>query len=73
MNQFSHTKKAVLLLGLIGALALNGCVVVPAHRYAARSEVTVGVYPPVGYVWFDGYWSRGYGRHWVPGHWGPRR
>jgi hypothetical protein len=68
MNSFSRIKKTVLLAALI-AITLSGCIVVPAHRYYGGGDVVVA--PPVGFVWFDGYWDHGYyGRHWVGGHWG---
>lgn len=68
--------------------SLTGCVVVPAHRYrgydagygAGYGAGYRGGYgyeggpPQAGYIWFEGVWeSRGGGRRWVPGHWGPRR
>jgi hypothetical protein len=64
-----------------GALALSGCVVVPADSYYGpgpaviaapppqRAEV-IGVAPYPGYVWIDGYWNwTGHRHEWVGGHW----
>ena len=68
MNTLNHIKKSVLLTGLLSIMTLSGCIVVPAHRYYGSGEVTV-VPPPIGFVWFDGYWGHDYyGRHWVGGH-----
>lgn len=72
MNTLNRIKKVTLLAGIVSALVLSGCVVAPAPRYAVRGQVTVA--PSVGFVWYDGYWSRGYhGRRWVPGYWGRPR
>jgi YXWGXW repeat-containing protein len=64
------------------AIAVTGCVVVPAqpHQYYVGTVVATapppprvevyGVAPGPDYVWLGGYWSWAGGRHeWVGGHW----
>lgn len=76
-------RRGALLAAAAGALALAGCVVVPAGEYyeaevdqpppAPRYEV-VPVAPAVGWLWIGGYWrwgGRGYA--WVPGYWSAPR
>jgi len=74
--------KSSLLLAVLMAGLLGGCVVAPApysHSYyggpvmvappAPRIEYP-GQPPVVGHVWINGFWNWGGGRHdWVPGHW----
>jgi hypothetical protein len=66
-------------LGL-AALALTGCVVVPARPYYEGPVVAVAPPPPqaevygaapvAGYIWIGGFWNWVGGRHvWVGGHW----
>ncbi len=74
-----------LLLVLAAApmvASLTGCVVVPAHRYYGYDRGYDGPYgagytevvPVTGTIWIEGYWdTRGGGRRWIPGHYGPRR
>jgi hypothetical protein len=64
------------------ALALTGCIVVPADPYygpvmvappVPRVEV-IGAAPYPGYFWTGGYWSWVGHRHvWVPGYWAAPR
>ncbi len=71
----------LLVITLLTALALGGCVFAePRGPYYASEVVTlappppreeiIGVAPAVGYVWIGGYWGWTGGRHeWVPGRW----
>lgn len=83
MTQLRSLRSA-LLLGIMLALPLSGCVVAPApYDVGATVRVgppapiveTVGVAPYPGYVWLGGYWNWTGERHvWVPGRWeAPRR
>jgi len=62
------------------AVALSGCVVVPARHHAAGPWVAVAppapyaevvpARPYAGSIWIQGYWGWHNDRHdWVPGHW----
>jgi len=73
-----------LALGLLVAVGITGCIIVPDRRpyvggvvMAApplpREEV-IGVAPAPGYIWLNGYWNWVGGRHvWVPGYWAAPR
>ncbi len=81
----SAPPRRTALLRTLAAVALgaavSGCVVAPARPVYADGEVVtvappapyyeaVGVAPAPGYVWLNGYWNWGGGRHvWVPGRW----
>jgi hypothetical protein len=84
----SDARHAAVVRGLaalaLGA-ALSGCVVAPVQpAYADGEAVAVappppqyeaaGVAPAPGYVWINGYWGWGGGRHvWTPGRWAAPR
>jgi hypothetical protein len=73
-------RMVALALAFAPAIAMVGCVVVPARPYYGGEVVEVappapqveyvGPPPVVGYLWLGGYWAWRGGRHeWVPGHW----
>jgi hypothetical protein len=88
MHSSRSLRRAVLVVAVVSAGALGGCVVVPARpAYGPAYETDVvtvappplryeayGPPPVVGSIWIGGYWGWRGGRHdWVPGHWaGPR-
>jgi hypothetical protein len=82
-----HQRKSLIataVFGLVIALALPACVVVPDQGHYVGGVVMVAP-PPVrvevagpppypGYFWVGGYWNWVGGRHvWVAGRWAPGR
>lgn len=71
-------RRGALLSAAAAALALTGCVVVPARDWDVEADQAppppryeaVPVAPALGWIWIAGFWrwaNRGY--VWVPGYW----
>ncbi|HEY4366181.1 MAG TPA: YXWGXW repeat-containing protein [Steroidobacteraceae bacterium] len=74
-------KRRTLLMTLVLAASLGGCIVSPPPRGRAVAVVDIDVRPPpprvveipatrVGYVWAPGYWRwNGHNHVWIDGKW----
>ena len=81
-NRFNATQIRAMLVGLVAAASLAGCVVTPVGVRAGVyvgpgygppppvADVVIGVAPAPGYIWTAGYWNWVGGRYvWRPGRW----